>query len=802
MSALSQARHAGSASEGDLFERLRDAIPEGWSSLVLLLLMLLSVGWALDDAGWAGLGADGKSATGFLPAAVVLGGLWGLLGAKSRYQAATVHLGGAVVATLYLLVTVAGVLSTSPSLERRMHALNVSMGQFYQDLFVSGIRSAEISAFLIVMGAIAWTTGHFAAFNLFRRRRPLTVVLVTGLVMLIEVSASLKAQYHYLILFAAAALLLLVRMNLLDQRHGWAERRIGESDYLSELFMRSGASFVAVALLGSVVLAATASSAPLAAVWRDADDQLVGLGNELNRIVGGVTGAARGPSGLFSSAQTIRGVWESSGQVAFRFASSDGRGHYWRAATYDAFDGTTWQQLDRVDGSRVEAGSPLLGGTVERVGEEGRHRVDLTVTAIDLPGDVLLAPEAPLAVDRAAEVVTSTPRGPVALIELAERVRSGEGYTVSALVRNEGEENGGLTANRLAAAGLDYPAWTRRYVAIREGSIGELTRQTSDAIVAELPEDERDPYHVAEAVQRYLYRTGGFRYRTDVRGLCGNERVVDCFLRTRVGYCEHFATAMVMLLRAQQIPARMAMGYLPGKALGDGQWEVDRGAAHAWAEVYFPGYGWVRFDPTPGNRENGQTPTSLDEGRPVPTPAPEQGAAAAPETPRFDRDPEEDEEGLQGSSPDPAAATGPTDAQGSGGAGGLLPVVILGLFLLAVGLVVFARRRPGAAPPPDVVYRGVARLAGRFGYGPRPTQTAYEYAGTLGALVPAVRTELHVVARAKVESAYAGRPVADDLLRDLVRAYRRLRVGLLRLAVRRTRQGRAPIVGRVRRRSG
>jgi hypothetical protein len=79
----------------------------------------------------------------------------------------------------------------------------------------------------------------------------------------------------------------------------------------------------------------------------------------------------------------------------------------------------------------------------------------------------------------------------------------------------------------------------------------------------------------------------------------------------------------------------------------------------------------------------------------------------------------------------------------------------------------------------------VARLAGRFGYGPQPTQTAYEYAGSLSALLPAVRSELAVVARAKVETTYARRAPDAQMLEQLRAAYRRVRIGLLRLIFRR-----------------
>ena len=107
------------------------------------------------------------------------------------------------------------------------------------------------------------------------------------------------------------------------------------------------------------------------------------------------------------------------------------------------------------------------------------------------------------------------------------------------------------------------------------------------------------------------------------------------------------------------------------------------------------------------------------------------------------------------------------------------------LIVIALAVAFWARRRTSAPPAPDTAYRRVATLARRLGYGPRPTQTAYEYAGTLGELLPRVRGDLQVVARAKVESTYARRPVQGDALVALSDAYRRIRMGLLRLVTHR-----------------
>jgi transglutaminase-like putative cysteine protease len=544
--------------------------------------------------------------------------------------------------------------------------------------------------------------------------------------------------------------------------------------------------------VGSVALAATASSAPLANAWRDVDDQLLTIGTEVNRWVGGVTGPARGPSGLFGTTQTIRGIWESSTDRVFTALPSDGEPHYWRGATYDHFDGFTWQQLDR-QRRDVTAGTDLLAESYDSVLDDtGRREVTTTITSLDLAGGTVLAPETPLAMDRDAEVLTHGTGGPLLAIDLREPIDPGEAYTVTSLVPGTDVDDGGITGAELAAAGVEYPSWTRRYVTIRPGSIGESVHATTERIVSRLPESRRDPYHVADAIQRFLYRDGGFEYRTDVRGLCGREKVVDCFLRTRRGYCEYFATAMVMMLRTQSIPARYAMGYLPGKRLADGSYEVDRGAAHAWVEVYFPTYGWVRFDPTPGNQQNGQRATTLPPGEPVATP----GAGAPLPTPNFEVPDPRDDGNLGANGGDPGAPPpgegGLPAAPPPADPGPLALLAVAVIIAFVVGLALVARQRRLPAPEPDLAYRGVARLAGRFGYGPKPTQTAYEYAGALGDVLPSVRGELQLVARAKVETTYARRSPDESMLAQLRAAYRRVRVGLFRLLVRRPRRRSGP----------
>ncbi|HMJ80405.1 MAG TPA: transglutaminaseTgpA domain-containing protein [Candidatus Dormibacteraeota bacterium] len=769
--------------DGDEFEgpRWLRGPAEGWLSLVLVAIMLVATAAAIDDARWAGTIAGGGSETGFLPALVLIAGAWGFVSGKSRLPALVADVLGAVFGTVVVLVAVAGVVSHSPDLGTRLEALSDSIYLFYRDLVIEGVRSSQTSVFLLVLGAAVWSMGQVGAFSVYRRHRPLSAVGVIGLALLVELCIAAQDQYVFLVVFCAAALLLLVRLNLQDQQAGWLRRSIGDAGQVGGRYLRAGAAFIALAMVGAMVLTATASSAPLSGVLDQpaVRDQLVNWGQQLNLVVGGLSGGPRFQGGLFTSSSTITGVWESSPVVVFRDKTSDGAGYRWFGAAYDVFDGTTWKQADRSGGQQVPAAQPVLAASRDAV-PPGEVRVPVTadVTDVTMGGATLLTPESVYTVDRSTILYTSGQDGPLATVELATSLETGQSYRVDALVRPSGKEAGAPTQAALAAAGTAYPDWVERYRAIQPGSVGPLVKTTADGIVASLATDRHDPFHVADAIQTYLYSRGGFTYNTDVRGLCSGSQVVDCFLQVKQGYCEYFATAMVMLLREEGIPARYVKGYLPGRKLTDGTWEVDRGAAHAWVQVFFPGYGWIDFDPTPGNGENGgQQPAVFEPGAPVPSATPE-GVLPSQRLPGEGEEPSR--------RPD---TTGIGGVDNNGGSGGPLAILVVGVAAVLVAALAWRsrarRRRP--APEADSVYRGLTRLAGRLGFAPLPTQTAYEYAGALGELLPAAREELQLVARAKVEGTYAHRPFQGDRLAALHAAYRRLRFRLLRLAFRRRR---------------
>ncbi|WFR63118.1 transglutaminase-like domain-containing protein [Paenibacillus amylolyticus] len=120
-------------------------------------------------------------------------------------------------------------------------------------------------------------------------------------------------------------------------------------------------------------------------------------------------------------------------------------------------------------------------------------------------------------------------------------------------------------------------------------------------LAKEIVQGSETRYDAVQAVKTYL--AAHAEYSLDTRMPPRGTDFVDDFLFvTREGYCNHFSTAMIVLLRAEGIPARWVKGFGPGVADPNipGQYIISQGDAHSWVEVYFPGAGWMPFEATPG----------------------------------------------------------------------------------------------------------------------------------------------------------------------------------------------------------
>lgn len=154
------------------------------------------------------------------------------------------------------------------------------------------------------------------------------------------------------------------------------------------------------------------------------------------------------------------------------------------------------------------------------------------------------------------------------------------------------------------------------------GPIGvKLVRQSpyarAYALASSLAARSATPYAFVTAVEQYLSPANGFRY--DEQTPYYRYPLVRFLFGDRRGYCQQFAGAMALLLRLGGMPARVATGFTTGiYNPAKNEFEVTDRDAHAWVEVWFPRYGWVRFNPTPPSAPaiaGSQAPLSVRVGQ-------------------------------------------------------------------------------------------------------------------------------------------------------------------------------------------
>ena len=253
--------------------------------------------------------------------------------------------------------------------------------------------------------------------------------------------------------------------------------------------------------------------------------------------------------------------------------------YYWRTQTYDSYSGHTWTAGT---GSQQEmaAGQPFLQGVNLAALPANYRLVTQHVIRVQTGGKAAFAAGEMLSIDRPPTVLWRD------IDDIVSVSTDSDSYTASSLIQSVNVEN-------LRAAGTDYPSSLRRYLALPD----ELPQRVRD-LALELTAKQRTPFDQAEVLEAYLRQ---FPYSLAVPGPPPDRDAVDYFLfDLKRGYCDYFASAMVVMARTAGLPARLVIGYSNGIYNEEQRAFVVRAAnAHAWAEIYFPGTGWVEFEPTP-----------------------------------------------------------------------------------------------------------------------------------------------------------------------------------------------------------
>jgi hypothetical protein len=271
--------------------------------------------------------------------------------------------------------------------------------------------------------------------------------------------------------------------------------------------------------------------------------------------------------------------------------------YYWRALTYDQINLNGWTQTNSTTIVR-QPDTQLLEGLADAVDPAGLHSFTFTVTPGEFHGPTIVSPGMPVEVNQPTRL---TYVGHTGYFAMLERDGGSGPYTVTALTQPPVSTPGQLTQAELRVAGTKYPQEVKDlYLQVAPGSIGTNARKLEAKVRAEAASSA--PFDLASQMVTELHSTA-YVYATDVRDLaCATVSTVECFATYKRGFCQYYAATMAVLLRDLGVPTRIAEGFLPGAVdPRTGIETIQLTSASTWVEVYFPGHGWVMFDPTGGN---------------------------------------------------------------------------------------------------------------------------------------------------------------------------------------------------------
>jgi transglutaminase-like putative cysteine protease len=751
----------------DLRERL--LYPRaGWLSLGLLVVMGLALSWAVQGAGWL-------DQLEFLPPvsfwAILAGALLGVL----PLSVVLVLPLSAIVGAAVVLWAIGGEYHIALDQVGRVEALRDDVVGWTITVLNTGYPS-QLSPYAIGLGTLLWTTAFMAGYAVYRHNRVIDAILLLGAAMIVNLSATFTDLFGHLLLFVIAALLLWLRAALVERQDSWQRRRVNENLEVPAAIMRSGIIFAGASVLLAFVLTSVAVAAPLTSAWRSFDGVWTGVRDQFEGVFGTLTNPnSRITGSTFGAGFTVQGEWISNDAEALTVAAD--RPLYLRTATYDVYTGRGWERSEGTK-RQVAPGDALFDGPTPERPSDGYEIATITISLEQTLGRNLFTAGSPIEIYAPIVIHESGGQPVLGGVEAANPIGPGEGYQQSVALSEANEA-------QLGAAGTDYPE-VARALYLDDSLVTDRVAEEARRVAGDAP----NPYEQAKALAQYLQRDPSFTYETRAPIPQGGEDLVDFFLfdpdSNRQGYCQYYASAMVLMARSLGLPARVAVGFAPGERVEEGRYLVREANAHAWAEIYFPGYGWQIFEAT----KSIEAGFSRATGDPSTVTPPLNGRDPLLD---FELDPALRREinalpsvnfiegGIDAAQPD---APGEAESARSGNAL-LIAVLVLGAAVFAWVRMRQLQRRWQLLPAGDRAWQRLTLAAGRAGVGPRPSETIYEYSGWLEEQLPSHIEPIRTVADGKVWQAYSGRRMTQIATGRLEEAWAKLRLPLVWLAIRR-----------------
>lgn len=596
----------------------------------------------------------------------------------------------------------------------------------------AGGRDDDSLVPLVAAGMLLWSCSFWLGWAAMDRREGLLAAAPAGTILATNTFFTLGGA-GFLLAFVPLSLILLIQTNTWSLEGAFQEHRTqyGET-FRARLLMMALPCVALVTVLGfySPYVAVSGISR---AFWQHADREWRSVVRIANWFFPGLAPGAEpapwlnnGPSAAMPEARLLQGSQDPGLKPVMYVRTSDpppvntselmqaerlglqaqsGPVRYWRGMTYDTYNGRGWAN------SHEDIVTYNPGQTLQQ--PEGPREQVTQQFQIIVPRDELIYSVAePVSIDATSRVRW---RGPGDLAYIHASV--GQYSVVS--------EAPVVTVSELRKAGTAYPDWvTARYLQLPQepARVADLARQiTADATT---------PYDKLAAIEAYLRH---YEYDLNIAQPAEGKDVVDYFLfESKKGYCDYFASAMVVLAREVGIPARLASGYVSGEYdYNKGYFVVTEQDAHSWPEAYFPGYGWIQFEPTSGRA-------------PLYRPLGETGA--------------------------PPVASTQTSTARSTGPSALLLGLAAALLAAVAGILWFARRRQRGLDPVLAAYEAMERSGRWLGLADLDSLTPREFANTLAAQVSAM-----AVAAGLVAPGEAGAQARASAMDTIALAYERKR---------------------------
>ncbi len=726
----------------------RFVIPGVWISAFLMLVILLSLVISLVTADWT----DGMSLLG----PIVLGGFaLGMLMSLSRWSGVFPVLHSLITGTAWVAYWISRAPQVPAELQGadRVGFLAESFVQWLLLLFGDAPARSNL-VFLLELGFLLWWLGYLAAWAVFREGRVWRAIIPIGLILLVNMYFGPPGLQLYFAVFVVCALLLAVRSFLAEQELTWRYLRVRYAEDIQIDFLRDGLIFALVVVLLATFLPNAATSATLQEQLQPLREPWTRVQEEWGRLFSSLNYQAGVGRPAFSDSLTLGGPRNLGDTVIMDVKSNAGR--YWRAVAFDTYTGRRWL-------STADATQPIDFGThVNTPRFEARREFTQTITIYQPAGGVLFAASQPLRVSLGAtadlviveETAGETP--PVAEITMLHRrgpdLRDGQTYlAVSSLAE--------ATVEDLQEAGDDYPPWvTQRYLDL-PSSVPQRVRD----LAVEVTANATNAFDKATAIEQFL-RT--YTYNDQIEAPPPGMDAVDYFLfESKAGYCDYYASAFAVMARAVGIPARVSAGYSQGEYNNEvGAYRVLESNGHSWPEVFFPGYGWVEFEPTASELMITRPYRDKEDEQATPTTTP----AAPP--PRNNELAERDFEPEETSAPDATVET-TTRRYVVVGLLAALVIVTTALFLL---LRPAQRRAQRLLVDPEAVGKLYGRLvqwAQRLRLPLLASQTPHEHAEIFAQALPEGRSAIASITDLYVLEQYSPHPPDPDTRSQAVAAW-------------------------------